>query len=155
MILPLWQNILEIFNTVLRGDQDMPHEDFKGGLTGQGGPQFQKTLKGGETAKGGIGILRGDLKTPQKLWAVFPGKIRFFQNGHLCGILGVLWPKMGPATGLFPYYQKTAPRIFLISCMKLGAIRGKKVTKSDFCRKIPKSRFWAQKGHFGTKNTLF
>ena len=48
--------------------------------------------------------------------------------------------------------RKTAPRIFLVFCMKLGDQKVRKITRPDFSRKISILRFLAFYGQNGLKS---
>ena len=55
-------------------------------------------------------------------------------------------------------FSELAPTIFLISCMKLGVHKRKKVTEPDFSGKIPFPRFWGKRGQkcpFWAQNRFF
>ena len=61
-----------------------------------------------------------------KIWVFGPASERPYK----IGVAGNNW-LVGNAV-----FSKTAPRIFLIFCIKLGDYKGRKVTESDFFKKI-------------------
>ena len=85
----------------------------------------------------------------------FSEKILVLEIWALRSQNGPKWPKMGLATGLFPYYQKTALRIFLIFGMKLGDDIWRKMTETDFSRKFRFSGIRARRPVLGPKNWNF